>query len=163
MGSFVQEINDKLRAILPGTTRFYGLVREKGIQDKIELVTDTEIVSPTDDQYDTIIFHRETEGRKLEKRKFGYRSTATIALCCYCKDGAQYDRIQAIFGHWDEVTLTGENTDAMDVLRRYFNIEDPTKNIGYNQECYAFAFLYEVTTFRNNTDPEICCETTTEA
>jgi hypothetical protein len=148
--STVQAVNKAIKASIEGTTLLYGIVTEKSHQDAVVNTVGAEIVK-IDDEYDNIFFHRITGSPTYEKLRFGYRKITTLELCCYVENPCTFEVLEAIFITMQMggglLELKGNNQNALDVLKRCFLIDDPTKNIGFNQEKYIFSFIYEVYTY----------------
>lgn len=155
--SVIQSVNDAIKQYVEGSSLLYGLVVEKALQDVVVNTAGSEVVK-IDDAYDNVFFHKITGTPNYERTRFGYRKTSLIELCCYVENPCTFDTLEQMFATLQFggglLELKGNNQNALDVLRRAFLIDDPTKNIGFNQEKYIFSFTYEVYTYVN----EICCD-----
>lgn len=155
--SVIQSVNDAIKQYVEGSSLLYGLVVEKSHQDVIVNTVSEEVVK-IDDAYDNVFFHKVVGTPNYEKMRFGYRKVSLIELCCYTEAACTFDVLEEMFVTLQLggtlLELKGNNQNALDVLKRGFLIDDPTKNSGFNQEKYIFSFTYEIYSYVS----EICCE-----
>jgi hypothetical protein len=155
--SVIQEVNDAIKQYVEGSSLIYGLVTEKSHQDVIVNTVGDEVVK-IDDAYDNVFLHKLTGTPNYDKLRFNYRKTSLIELCCYVESACTFEVLENMFVTLQMggalLELKGNNQSALDVLRRGFLIDDPTKNTGFNQKKYIFSFTYEIYTYVS----EICCE-----
>jgi hypothetical protein len=155
--SIVCQINEAISQQVSGNSLVYGAVTEKAYNGKVVNAIGQDVIM-IDDRYDNIFFHKRDGDSKFTPLRFVTQETVPMALCCYCKDAETHDVIVAALEalRMSGVTIqtTGYNHSALDVLKKYFLIDDPLKHEGYNQDYYVFAFNYDL--YRYVTD--ICCE-----